>query len=169
MKSQVRPTYQADDYDDGCVPRHAGAGAHADQDVLCADGGTPMHARDGSGQYGSAQDAPPPGRLPTRLEYEKDGEGRCAGTDGDDGSPHDVSNRVGASVIADGRVSKVVHAANGSSGQGASKRNPPPLDAIVVCDGEESEEQYQNGHEHGSHCQASRVGYLKISLAFKDE
>ncbi len=138
------------DNDDCRLARHAARlRRQLKQDIVCSDGGTPMHARDGTGQQGGTEHPPPPGVLPGRLEDEEDGEGGGARGHGDEGGADNVGDAVGASVVADGGVSEVVHAADGAAGQRARDCDAPPADAVVVGDEDEGEEEHEDRDKHG--------------------
>ncbi len=114
--SPKRPAYQTRNGNDGFVSRLKVTGrCEVYQLVAGAQGSTPMHARDSTSQDDGAPNSLPPRVGPCRAKDEKEGEGDSAGSGGNNGGTSDVANGVLTFVIADGGVSQVMHAANGTS------------------------------------------------------
>lgn len=70
-----------------------------------------------------------------------------------------------ALVIADSRVSEVVHAANGTARERPGDDDTPPFNLLVDVDGDEGEEQHDDRDEEGGDRDLHGVEYLQLWLS----
>jgi len=116
--SKRRHTYQNSSYDYSRVAAFVIApGVKINQCVASAHDSAPVHPRDSPGQDNSTTKSLPPRVRPRALEDEEQGQGN--GTCGrcNDNRANNVRRCIFQSVVADRRISEVVHAANGASRQ----------------------------------------------------
>ena len=124
-----------------------------------------MHAR-----YSTSQDdgrnAPfPPGVGPRGAKHKEHGQGHDASNSSDDCGTNNVCRAIDTNVIGDGGISKVVHAADGSSAEDTADYDSPPGNNVIRTNSNKSSEEHKNRDEEGDGSEAARVCYLQLRLS----
>ena len=138
------------------------------QGVPCAHYGTPMHARNGTSQDNSASGTFPPRVGPRTPENEEERERDGTSNGGDDDRAGNERSEVIASVVVDGGVAEVMHAADGAPGECPRGGDTPPTDLVTTVaragDDEEGHQEHEDRDKEGGDSDPDRVGDLKGGL-----
>jgi hypothetical protein len=124
-----------------------------------------MHARNGTSQDNSTPGTFPPRVGPRAPENEEERERDGTSNGGDDDRAGNKSSKIIASVVVDGGVAEVMHAADGAPGECSRGGDTPPTDLVTTVtrasDDEEGHQEYEYRDKEGGDSDSNGVGDLK--------
>jgi hypothetical protein len=124
-----------------------------------------MHARNGTSQDNSAPGTFPPRVGPRAPENEKERESDGTSNGGDDDRAGNESSKIIASVVIDGGIAEVMHAADGAPGECSRSGDTPPTDLVTAVtragDDEEGHQEDEDRDKEGGDGDSDGVGDLK--------